>query len=155
MAAAFAAAPILTTVVIGATVVSAAAAGFAAFRSSQAAEAEAEREELAEKSFAIEGVQAQNQIMEDELRALALTNVSAGASGVDPFSGSPQQTKQAITETANRQLRNVRLQSQTRQTGSRIRQRQLSIEGRAALIQGAAGAAAAVGTGGGELRQIG
>ena len=68
MAAAFAAAPILTTVIIGATVVSAAAAGYAAYRSSQAAEAEREREELAEQSFAIEGVQSQNAIMEDELR---------------------------------------------------------------------------------------
>ena len=144
MAAAFAAAPILAGVVLAGTAVSAGAAIFGAVRGAQAAEEQRAAEELAERQASIQGVQRANEILQQEIDTLAAVNVAAGASGIDPFTGSPATTKRRIRERANRQLRTVQTETEFARAGSRSRQRQLSLSGEAATLRGlsAAGGAA-------------
>lgn len=141
MAAAFAAAPILTGVLLASTVVAVGTGAFAAIQQARAAREQAEAEEVRERQFALQGAQESNLILEQEIDTLAAINVAAGASGIDPFTGSPAETKTRIRERANRQLNISRLSTATNVTASQSAQRQASLSGQAALIRGAGQAA--------------
>lgn len=143
MAAAFAAAPILAGVVLAGTAVSAGVGIFAAVRASQAAKEQQAAEELREQQAGIQGVQRANEILQTEIDTLAAINVSAGASGIDPFTGSPASTKRRVRERANRQLQTAATESEFTRAGSRSRQRQLSLSAEAATLRGLSSAAGA------------
>ena len=155
MAAAFAAAPILTGVLVASTAVAAGAGIYAAYRSSQAQKAQAEQEEAQQRAGAVAGVQRQNEILEEERDLIAAVNVAAGASGIDPFSGSAALTKDRIREKANRQLSISRLEAETFQFASRSRQRQLRKSAQGSLISGFGQAAGQVSSTNNQLRAVG
>lgn len=147
MAAAFAAAPVLAGVLLASTAVTAGVAIFSGVRSAQAAESASEQEELQQTQLGVQAQQRQNEILEEEIDTLAALNVGAAASGVDPFTGSPQRTAERIRERANRQLRITRLESAFGINASRSRERQLRLQGQASLIGGFGQAAGAAGSG--------
>lgn len=155
MGAAFAAAPILAGAVIASTAVAAGAAIFAGVQQARAAREQREQEELREQQLAVQGVQQSNQILEDEIAALAAVNVTAGASGIDPFTGAPNQTAQRIRARANRQLQTTSLGTAFEIAGSQSRQRQLSLQGDAALIRAAGAAGGSLLGGATRLQAIG
>ncbi|NIA67581.1 hypothetical protein HBA54_03160 [Pelagibius litoralis] len=140
MGAAFAAAPILTALAIGSTVVSAGTAIFSGIQQSKALKEQRKAESLREKQSAIAGLQQGNEILRDQLAATAQVNVSAGASGIDPFSGTPENTVQAIRDVAERQLRTSRLNTQFDLAASASRRKQLSIQASTARTRGFLGA---------------
>ena len=147
MATAFAAAPILTGVLVASTAVTVGVGIFTGIRQAQAAEAAAEQEELQQTQLGIQAQQRQNEILEEEIDTLAALNVGAAASGIDPFTGSPQRTAERIQERADRQLRTARLEGAFGISASQSRQRQLRLQGQASLIGGFGEAVGAVGSG--------
>ncbi len=155
MAAAFAAAPVLTGVLVASTAVAASAGIYAAYRQSQAAKAQAQQEEAQQRAETLAGVQRQNQILEEEQDLIAAVNIGAAASGVDPFSGSAASTKDRIRRKANRQLSISRIESETALSTSRSRQRQLRKQADASLISGFGQAAGSVSSTQNQLAQIG
>ena len=154
MVAAFAAAPVLAGVVAASTAVAVGTAVFSGIRSAQAAEAQAEQEELQQSQLALQAQQRQNEILEEEIDTLAALNVGAAASGIDPFTGSPQQTAEEIRTRANRQLRTARLEGAFNINASSQRQRQLRLQSTASLIGGFGQAAGAAAGGATSLRAV-
>lgn len=151
MAAAFAAAPILTSVLIASTVATVALTTVSTIQQAKAAKRQRAAEKQREKQLTVQGVQQANEIRREQLEALAATNVAAAASGIDPFSGAPNQTRKRIEQRTNRQLRNTRLGNAFDIAGSKAAQSQLKIQGRAAIVSGAARAVGAVGSAAGGL----
>lgn len=147
MAAAFAAAPVLAGVLVASTAVAAGTGIFLGIRQQQAAEAQADQEELQQSQIAIQSQQRQNEILEEEIDTLAAINVGAAASGVDAFTGSAQSTKDAVRARANRQLRTARLEGAFGLNASSQRARQLRLGGQASLVGGFARAGGAVSSG--------
>ena len=155
MAAAFAAAPILTGVLVASTAITVGVGVFTAVRSAQSAEAQEEAERMREEQLAIQGLQESNQILEDEIATLAQVNVGAAASGIDPFTGTPEAVKRRIRERADRQLNVARLNTAFGTNQSQLRQRQLRLQGQASLVQGVGGAIGGAAGGAQQISAIG
>lgn len=102
------------------------------------------QEAVQERQFAIEGAQKGNDILREQLAAIAQSNVAAGASGIEPFSGSPAATKAGIRRRAERQLSVNRLNTLVNASGSASRIRQLSLRSRAVQTEANAQSAASL-----------
>ena len=140
MGQAFAAAPLLTSLALASTAVSVGSSIFSGMQESRALKEQRRAEEQRAKQASIQGLQEGNQILRDQLSAIAQVNLAAGASGIDPFSGTPENTVNSIRETADRQLRTTALNTQFELASSSSRGRQLSIQGSSAQARGLFGA---------------
>ena len=151
MAAAFAAAPVLTSVLIASTVATVALTTVSTIQQAKAAKRQRAAEQQREKQLTIQGLQQANEIRREQLEALAAANVAAAAGGIDPFTGAPAKTKERIDARTNRQLRTARLESGFGIAASQSTQAQLKIQGRAAFFGGAVSSFGAVGGAAGGL----
>lgn len=155
MAAAFAAAPVLTGVLIASTVVTVGLGTFAAIQSAKAAKEQAAAEQQRQDQLGLQAQQRANEIRELEIETLAAINVGAAASGIDPFSGAPNVSAAGVRAKANRQLRTARLDAAFGIDQSASRERQIRLRGRADLIGGIGGAVAGAASTSGQIATVG
>ena len=137
-AAAALATPTASSLLVASTAVSLGATAIGGFMEFRASQAQREAERIREQQLALQGVQRSNEILQDEIDAIAQVNVAAAASGIDPFTGSPKTTKQEIREKANRQLNVAAVDTEFAQAQSRSTRNQLRLGGMGSLV-GAAG----------------